>query len=80
MFSGECQEGLLKMPNGVTSFLCSLEFTETPDNLESYDHCTISMSQGPRIFYVDSEGTRTEGMRFAVGSGSTYAFGVLDNE
>jgi len=43
-------------------------------------HCTIWMLQGPRIFYVDSEGTRTEGMRFAVGSGSTYAFGVLDNE
>lgn len=35
---------------------------------------------GPKIFYVDSDGTRAEGLRFAVGSGSTYAFGVLDSE
>lgn len=33
---------------------------------------------GPRLFYVDSDGTRLEGNIFAVGSGSTYAYGVLD--
>lgn len=33
---------------------------------------------GPRLFYVDSDGTRLEGDMFAVGSGSTYAYGVLD--
>lgn len=30
------------------------------------------------MYYVDSEGTRTQGQVFSVGSGSIYAFGVLD--
>lgn len=34
---------------------------------------------GPRLFYVDSDGTRLEGDLFSVGSGSTYAYGVLDS-
>jgi 20S proteasome subunit beta 5 len=33
---------------------------------------------GPGLFYVDSEGARVKGKRFSVGSGSTYAYGVLD--
>lgn len=33
---------------------------------------------GPRIFYVDSDGTRLKGDLFSVGSGSTFAYGVLD--
>ncbi|CAM6024147.1 unnamed protein product, partial [Sphagnum balticum] len=33
---------------------------------------------GPGLYYVDSEGGRVEGKRFSVGSGSTYAYGVLD--
>lgn len=35
--------------------------------------------QGAQLYYVDSEGTRTPGMVFSVGSGSVYAFGVLDS-
>lgn len=31
------------------------------------------------MYYVDSEGTRTIGNLFSVGSGSVYAFGVLDS-
>lgn len=34
--------------------------------------------QGPVIFYVDSDGTRLKGDLFSVGSGSTFAYGVLD--
>lgn len=34
---------------------------------------------GPRLFYVDSDGSRLEGDLFAVGSGSTYAYGILDS-
>ena len=30
------------------------------------------------LYYVDSEGTRIPGAAFAVGSGSSYAYGVLD--
>lgn len=33
---------------------------------------------GPALFYVDNDGTRLKGQRFSVGSGSTYAYGVLD--
>lgn len=31
------------------------------------------------MYYVDSEGSRTSGKVFSVGSGSLYAFGVLDS-
>lgn len=34
---------------------------------------------GPQLFYVDNDGTRLKGNLFSVGSGSTYAYGVLDN-
>lgn len=36
------------------------------------------MPQGPALFYVDSDGTRLRGDLFSVGSGSTFAYGVLD--
>lgn len=34
---------------------------------------------GPALYYVDSDGQRTKGQIFSVGSGSLYAYGVLDN-
>lgn len=34
---------------------------------------------GPQLYYVDSDGTRLHGKLFSVGSGSTYAYGVLDS-
>jgi 20S proteasome subunit beta 5 len=34
--------------------------------------------QGPGLFYVDSDGQRIKSDLFSVGSGSTYAYGVLD--
>jgi len=33
---------------------------------------------GPQVYYVDSDGTRLKGDLFSVGSGSTFAYGVLD--
>lgn len=35
--------------------------------------------KGPGLFYVDSDGARLVGNLFSVGSGSTYAYGVLDS-
>jgi 20S proteasome subunit beta 5 len=35
---------------------------------------------GPKIFYVDNTGARIEGDMFSVGSGSTFALGILDTE
>ncbi|KAG0196841.1 Proteasome subunit beta type-5 [Mortierella sp. GBA30] len=53
-----------------------------------YDYKGMGMSMGtmitgwdktgPQLFYVDSDGTRMTGERFSVGSGSTFAYGVLD--
>jgi len=34
---------------------------------------------GPGLYYVDSDGQRTKGQVFSVGSGSLYAYGVLDS-
>jgi len=34
--------------------------------------------KGPGLYYVDDEGSRYNGDLFSVGSGSTYAYGVLD--
>ncbi|CAK8695831.1 unnamed protein product [Clavelina lepadiformis] len=34
--------------------------------------------RGPGLYYVDSDGQRLDGNMFAVGSGATYAYGVLD--
>jgi 20S proteasome subunit beta 5 len=34
---------------------------------------------GPGLYYVDSDGQRTGGKVFSVGSGSLYAYGVLDD-
>ncbi|KAJ3170417.1 Proteasome subunit beta type-8 [Geranomyces variabilis] len=34
---------------------------------------------GPALFYVDSDGQRLKGDLFSVGSGSTFAYGVLDS-
>ncbi|CED82608.1 20s proteasome subunit [Phaffia rhodozyma] len=33
---------------------------------------------GPALYYVDSDGSRLKGDVFSVGSGSTFAYGVLD--
>lgn len=35
---------------------------------------------GPSIYYVDNKGTRIKGDMFSVGSGSTFALGVLDTD
>jgi len=35
--------------------------------------------RGPELYYIDSDGTRLKGDLFSVGSGSTYAYGVLDS-
>ena len=33
---------------------------------------------GPALYYVDADGTRLKGDLFSVGSGSTFAYGVID--
>jgi 20S proteasome subunit beta 5 len=33
---------------------------------------------GPNLYYLDNDGTRLKGDLFSVGSGSVFAYGVLD--
>lgn len=40
--------------------------------------CGVTKKEGPTIYYVDSDGTRLGGDLFCVGSGQTFAYGVLD--
>jgi len=35
---------------------------------------------GPQLYYIDDDGTRLSGNVFSVGSGSTYAYGILDTK
>ena len=35
--------------------------------------------RGPNLYYVDSDGTRLKNHIFSVGSGSTFAYGILDS-
>ncbi|XP_074545418.1 proteasome subunit beta type-11a [Halichoeres trimaculatus] len=41
---------------------------------------TASPNSGPKLIYVCSDGARLQGDVFSVGSGSPYAYGVLDGE
>ena len=34
---------------------------------------------GPRLFYTDNDGTKLEGKVFSNGSGSPYAYGIVDS-
>jgi 20S proteasome subunit beta 5 len=34
--------------------------------------------KGPNLYYINTEGSRIKGNLFSVGSGMTYAYGVLD--
>jgi hypothetical protein len=46
-------------------------------------HAPLTFTQGPQLYYVDSDGTRLHASDkmpyFSVGSGSTFAYGVLDS-
>nr|XP_046157342.1 proteasome subunit beta type-5-like [Oncorhynchus gorbuscha] len=48
----------------------------------SRQHCSAGGKQlvlsGPSLYYVCSDGTRLQGVLFSVGSGSPYAYSVLD--
>ncbi|KAF3834525.1 hypothetical protein F7725_027083 [Dissostichus mawsoni] len=57
-----------------------------PDSLEKSSQSSINAQQsfvrkrpsGPSLFYVCSDGTRLQGALFSVGSGSPYAYSILD--
>ncbi len=40
----------------------------------------VTPLEGPALYYIDGDGTRLPGNLFCVGSGQTFAYGVLDAE
>lgn len=55
--------------------------TETTQKLEKAQQCSATGKVdicGPGLFYVCSDGTRLQGSLFSVGSGSPYAYSILD--
>ena len=41
--------------------------------ISGFDH------KGGHLYYLDNDGNRIEGDKFSIGSGSTFAYGVLDS-
>jgi len=41
--------------------------------------CGWDETKGPSLYYIDNDGTRLKGDKFSVGSGATYAYGILDS-
>lgn len=40
--------------------------------------CGWDRKKGPKVYFVDNDARRVPGNRFSIGSGSVYAYGVLD--
>jgi len=54
-------------------------FTSRLDDAQAHHGISHALlHSGPGLYYVDSDGQRTSGQRFSVGSGSLYAYGILD--
>ncbi|KAJ0044297.1 hypothetical protein NL108_003333 [Boleophthalmus pectinirostris] len=61
--------------------------SQSPGNAHSPSNQSVtdiaqsaSTSNGPKLIYVCSDGARLQGNVFSVGSGSPYAYGVLDRD
>ncbi|TKS80294.1 Proteasome subunit beta type-11 [Collichthys lucidus] len=63
-----------------TSVDSSFITDESSPAVVSSQGVTASPNTGPKLIYVCSDGARLQGDIFSVGSGSPYAYGVLDRE
>lgn len=63
----------------ASKLLCGMVYSYRGMGLSMGTMITGWDETGPALFYVDSDGTRLKGDRFSVGSGSTFAYGVLDS-
>uniref|UniRef100_A0A7S0YSK3 Proteasome subunit beta n=1 Tax=Polytomella parva TaxID=51329 RepID=A0A7S0YSK3_9CHLO len=76
---------LYELNNGKRISVCAASKL-LANNMFSYRGTGLSMGTmvagwdptGPGLYYVDSDGQRTKGTVFSVGSGSLYAYGILD--
>ena len=54
--------------------------TDRPSATQGTMCAGVTPQEGPALYYIDSDGTRLSGNLFCVGSGQTFAYGVLDAE
>lgn len=80
----QCRLYELRNKKRITVAAASKLLANTMNNYRGYGLSMGTMvtgwdETGPQLYYVDNDGTRLKGNMFSVGSGSTYAYGVLDN-
>jgi 20S proteasome subunit beta 5 len=64
---------------GASKLLCNIFFNYRGYGLSCGTMVAGFDKKGPQLFYIDDQGSRTAGQKFSVGSGSTFAYGVLDS-
>jgi 20S proteasome subunit beta 5 len=62
----------------ASMMLCSIMRQYRGKGLSMGTMFTGSDSTGASLYYIDNDATRLKGSLFAVGSGGTFAYGVLD--
>jgi 20S proteasome subunit beta 5 len=65
--------------SAAANYLCSMITQYKGYGLSMGTMVTGWDKQGPQLYYVDDDGKCLKGNIFSAGSGSTYAFGVLDS-
>lgn len=74
----ELENGERISVSGASKILASLMYYYRGRGLSMGIMMAGTDKTGQRLFYLDNDGTRIEGDVFAVGSGGTYALGVVD--
>ncbi|KAH8814866.1 putative proteasome component PRE2 [Xylogone sp. PMI_703] len=64
----------------ASKILANLVYSYKGMGLSMGTMCAGYTGDRPELFYIDSDGTRLAGNLFCVGSGQTFAYGVLDAE
>jgi 20S proteasome subunit beta 5 len=62
----------------ASKILCNIVYSYKGSGLSMGTMIVGWDKTGPHVYYVDNDGTRLEGDYFCVGSGGTFAYGVLD--
>lgn len=62
----------------ASMMLCSIMRQYKGYGLSMGTMFTGSDKKGASLYYIDNDATRLKGRLFAVGSGGTFAYGVLD--
>lgn len=65
--------------SGASQLFCNWLYEYRGHGLSVGTMIAGSDANGVHLYYCDNDGTRVQGDRFAVGSGGTYAYGIIDS-